>query len=209
MDLSDLDFGTVPAAASAIVAFLTLVLAYATYRANLGRRRRKHDARAALESHARQLMVSPHRISDAHQPAGHVRVTVETQNIGSQPLYEVFLHARSRFLQAPAIAFTHQLAPGEKLVLDEVVPAAADPYPVNQSDRLQVDAGFRDAAGYSWQRWADGTLRPPVDARPIRGWRGLLVRVPPVGHLVSRWRGRESRPSLRETRPSGRPGHKR
>lgn len=70
MELSDLDFGTVPAVAGVVVAFLMLVLAYLTYRANLGRRRRERDVRAALESHARQLAVSPHRISDAGHPPG-------------------------------------------------------------------------------------------------------------------------------------------
>jgi hypothetical protein len=196
-----LNFGTAIALMSFVVAFLTLVYTCRMFWAATGRRRRRRDERVALESRARQLTVSPHRITSEGQPDGQVRATAEAHNTGSQPLYEVFLNVHSRFLQGTAVAFTHQLDPGGKLLLDEVVPAAANPYPVNYTDRLQVDAVFRDADSYQWQRYADGTLRPPIDMRPIPGWRGQLVRIRPIGSLVSRWRARNSRPPLRELAP--------
>jgi len=196
MNLNDLQFSTILSVLSLV---LTAFLYWLASRAK--RKERGREEREALLSAARQVAVSPHRIHDRDQPAGFVRVTAEVTNAGSLPIYEVFLTVHSKFCKQPAFAATHQLDPWAKLKQDEVVAAASHPYPVDYDDRLQVSAFFQDSEGYQWQRWATGTIRPPINLRPYGDWRDALIRTRPVSWMISRWRGRDSRPPVRAKLP--------
>lgn len=198
MNLNDLQFGTVLSAAALVLPAFLYWLA-----SRDKRKERRREKREALLSAARQVAVSQHRIHDRDQPAGFVRVTAEVTNAGSLPIYEVFLKVHSGFLQQPAFAVTDQLDPEATLKLDQIVAAAPDPYPVDYDDRLQVDASFRDSEGYEWQRWATGTIRPPINLRSYGDWRDPLIRTRPVSWVISRWRGRDSRPPVRVRLPRG------
>jgi hypothetical protein len=75
---------------------------------------------------------------------------------------------------------THQLLRGKSFEVDQVVDAAAGPYPLDGNDAFNATVSFMDGDGFAWQRWADGTMRPPVDLRTSGGpvWRWVIANTP-------------------------------
>jgi hypothetical protein len=187
-----LDWGTVPAFGSIVVAVWALA------EARLVRRRQKVDD---LQAHAKNIVVSPSTITDLEE--GSCLVETQVTNYSEYDVRDVWLHVHSKRIAEPVVKFIRSLPAKQTLTVREVCASVSDPFPFSMNDRLQVNASFVDVNGYKWQRWANGEIRPPIDLRLSRNAiLRLIVRMPMIGKLVGRWKRRRNRPAIRDRHDS-------
>jgi hypothetical protein len=198
MDVSDLDFGNVPSWLALLFSLLSLIISWRS--ALAAAKERKQKLRDAPWSAARQVTISPAEITSAGQ--GKLRVRAEAYNGGTLPISNVWIYVNSKLIKGTAVDRTPTLAPGATFPFDQVIDEEPDPGEVLDTDRLNATVSFGDADNYQWQRWADGTLKPVIDARPRGGkaWR-WLKRNTPLGRLTRWRRTRDNRAPLRIERP--------
>jgi hypothetical protein len=150
-----------------------------------------------LRTQARKVWVVASRVGQSNA----CDITAYAHNGSDAPIYSVWLKVHGAAIAEgafPDVQFAQFLAPGEEIRLQSKVTLRDGP--VTPAELPQANVVFRDSDGYNWQRWEDGRLMPPIDARPRRGWRRTLWTV--VGKLggqglLVRWIQREGRPPLR------------
>lgn len=187
----DVEWGTVPS---------VLSLPVAVWAAYTSHRTRRDNARFALQEQARQVAVSPIHETDGAASAAKVRLRASVVNSSSAPIFGVWLHIDSAYAVEDWSSFKSEVGAGERWDVDEEVLAKTEPFPVSGDSRNRVSTSFSDANGWKWQKWANGELMPPIDARPPLGRAAPLRRLVP-GRVRSRWRRRKSRPPLRGRQP--------
>jgi hypothetical protein len=188
-----LDWGSVPGFLSLAVSFWALVQS---------RRTAKQQRRSDLQDQARFIVVSPLHVDDAGLPPGKVRVRIAVHNCSDYPLTDVCLRTRTQLISSTASVwdFRPRLGVDEEFVIDEVVDAAPDPYPLPVGDRYRVMSNFVDHNGHHWQRWATGEISPTIDIEAQSALHRLLYRTLPKP-LIDRWLRRKNRPAVRARLP--------
>lgn len=160
---------------------------------------------ADLRSQATQIIVSPLDVQELTDQPAKIRVIAKVHNYSFYPIQEVWLKAHSRMIHTDqhVLTFTLELIPSGELVLDQIIEAEPNPYPLAYDDRLLVDASFTDRNGYRWQRWATGEIKPPIDLRRQWEFYGIIRKMVP-NKLRLRWARRRNRPPVRASLPDTR-----